>query len=74
MCSKKISLSNNSSGLVFNDKHFLCEDCCSEKTDEEINHWTKNIMQSGENGMPIALWLIHEQNKNKFLMTTKKME
>lgn len=26
-------------------------------------------MQSPNNGMPIALWLIHEQNKDKNLMT-----
>jgi len=31
-------------------------------------------MQSSENGMPIALWLIHEQNKEKTMMTVKKIK
>lgn len=29
-------------------------------------------MQSSNNGMPIGLWLIHEENKNKTMMTVKK--
>jgi hypothetical protein len=29
-------------------------------------------MQSPNSGMPIALWLIHEQNKDKTMMTFKK--
>ena len=72
ICSKKISLSENPSGLVFNDEHFICEDCCSDHSEEEISIWTKNVMQNPENGMPIALWLIHEQNKDKHLMISIK--
>jgi hypothetical protein len=29
-------------------------------------------MQPTYNGMPIGLWLIQEQNKNKTMMTVKK--
>jgi len=73
ICSKKISLSKNQSGLVFQDEFFICEKCCSDHSEEEITKWTKNIMQNPENGMPIALWLIHEQNKDKpMLLSIKK--
>ena len=29
-------------------------------------------MQNPFNGMPIGLWLIHEQNKDKTMMTVKR--
>jgi hypothetical protein len=29
-------------------------------------------MQDTIDGMPIALWLIHEENKDKTMMTVKK--
>jgi len=72
ICSQEISLDENPSGLVFNDEHFVCEDCCTNHSGEDIMNWTRSIMQSPESGMPIALWLIHEQNKDKPLMSTKK--
>ena len=41
-------------------------------SDEAIERWTKTVMQSSQNGMPIALWLIHEQNKGKTMMSSEK--
>jgi hypothetical protein len=29
-------------------------------------------MQSPVDGMPIALWLVHEQNKDKTMMSARK--
>ena len=72
ICSRKILLSKNHSGLVFNDEHFVCEDCCTDHSEEDMMSWTKSNMQSPQNGMPIALWLIHEQNKDKPMMSSKK--
>lgn len=72
LCSRKISLSENLSGLVFNDEHFLCEECCNNSSEENLMNWTKTIMQNPDNGMPIALWLIHEQNKNKTMMSGRR--
>ena len=71
-CSRKISLNENLYGLVFNDEIFLCEDCCNKHSDKDLINWTRTIMQSPQNGMPIALWLIHEQNKNKIIMSGSK--
>jgi len=50
----------------------LCEDCCSNHSEEDLSNWTKTVMQDPQNGMPIALWLIHEQNKDKTMMTLGK--
>jgi len=72
ICSRKFSLYENQSGLVFVDKHFVCEECCDKHSNKEIFRLTKTIMQSSSNGMPIGLWLIHEQNKNKTMMTLNK--
>ncbi len=66
------SLSQNPSGLVFLDQHFVCEDCSDTKSKEKMTKLSKTIMQSPDNGMPIALWLIHEQNKDKTMMTFDK--
>lgn len=72
ICSRKFLLNENLSGLVFIDKHFICEQCCDKHSNEEISLLTKTIMQSSNTGMPIDLWLIHEENKNKTMMTVKR--
>ena len=72
ICSRKISLHENPSGLVFKDNMFVCEDCTKKHSHEEIKEFTKTTMQDQFNGMPIGLWLIHEQNKDKVMMTVKK--
>ena len=72
VCSKKISLDNNPLGLVFNDKLFVCEDCVDKHSTEELTKLTHSSMQSRDNGMPIAIWLIHEQNKDKELMSLRE--
>mgnify|MGYP002400864767 CR=1 FL=1 len=72
MCNRKITLNENLSGVVFKDEHFLCEDCSNRKSEEDIFRLTKTIMQDPDQGMPIALWLIHEQNKEKDMMARRK--
>jgi len=72
ICSRKFTLNQNLSGLVFSDEHFVCEECSATRNKEQLTKLTKTIMQSPHNGMPIALWLIHEQNKDKTMMTFKK--
>ena len=73
ICSKKISLSEQPFGLVFEDEHFICEDCCNQHSEEEMMNWSKSIMKSPtKEGMPIALWLIHEQNKDKTMMSARR--
>jgi hypothetical protein len=73
ICSRKISLSEHPLGLVFEDNVFICEECCDNHSREELTgKLNKTVMQPTINGMPIAVWLIHEQNKDKTMMTVKK--
>ena len=72
LCNRKIVLDEHPAGLVFADKHFLCEDCSTKHSKDDLIMWTKSIMHSPQTGMPIALWLIHEQNKDKTIMTSMK--
>jgi len=72
ICSRKMSLDEHPLGLVFKDEHFVCENCNDKHSKEELSKLSKTIMQSSNNGMPIAIWLIHEQNKEKTMMTVKK--
>ena len=72
LCNRKISLYQNLSGFVFNDEHFLCEDCCNSNSQNVIENWTNSIMQKHSEVMPIALWIIQEQNKGKTIMSRKQ--
>lgn len=71
VCNKKMLLADHPLGLVFKDEHFICEKCSDKHSKDELSKLNKTVMQSPDNGMPIALWLIHEQNKNKTMMTVK---
>ncbi len=72
ICSKKINLHDHPLGLVFEDQVFVCQDCSMKHPHKEISKLSKTIMQGPQNGMPIALWIIHEQNRDKQMMTVKK--
>ena len=74
LCHRDITLKTNLSGLVYDDKFFLCEDCNENHSHEEINTWKETVMKNPTSGMPISLWLIHEQNKNKTFMTKTSMK
>jgi hypothetical protein len=71
VCSRKISLKENPYGLVFRDEFFVCEKCVDKNPEKKISKLSKTTMQSPDNGMPIALWLVHEQNKDKTMMTVR---
>lgn len=72
ICQNKFHLHNHQSGLVFNDKIFVCEECSKNTSENDIMDWSRSIMQNPGCGMPIALWLIHEQNKDKPLFSKRK--
>jgi hypothetical protein len=73
LCNQDIILKTNLSGFVFDDKHFLCEHCHDNHSTEELDNWVKTKMKDPKKGMPISLWIIHEQNKDKsFMIRTLK--
>jgi len=65
MCKNKFHLQEHQSGLVFDDKFFICEDCRTNTPEPEIMEWSQSTMRSSASAMPISLWLIQEQNKDK---------
>ena len=72
MCKNKFHPHDHQSGFVFDDQIFLCETCSSNMSQDDIQTWTRSVMQSPENGMPIGLWLIHEHNKDKPIFSQRK--
>ena len=72
VCKTEIDLNEHLSGLVFEDNIFVCSDCCSDPSDHLKNEWSESIMRKSGNGMPISLWLIHEQNKGKPMLSKTK--
>ena len=71
-CQTKFHLHEHRSGLVFDDKVFICEQCSKNTPDDDMMEWSRSIMQEPDCGMPIALWLIQEQNKDKPLFSKHK--
>lgn len=65
LCKNKFHLQEHQSGLVIDDRFFICDDCRSQKAEKEIIEWSQSIMHASGTAMPIALWLIQEENKNK---------
>lgn len=72
VCKTEIDLNDHQSGLVFEDKIFVCEDCCNSTSEHDMTEWSQSIMQKSGTGMPIGLWLIHEQNKDKPMLSRTK--
>jgi hypothetical protein len=72
ICEKDFNLLHNRLGLVIDEHHFICESCNKELTDDDREHLPVSVMQSDIKEMPIALWLIQEQNKDKPFMSCKR--
>lgn len=69
LCKNKMDLSHNQQGLVFEDRIFICEDCCKHTSENVLTEWSQSVMHVNTSGMPICLWLIHEENKGRPLFT-----
>ncbi|MEF8848110.1 MAG: hypothetical protein V5A68_03150 [Candidatus Thermoplasmatota archaeon] len=71
ICGKKFHLKENPSGLVFDDEIFVCETCSSKHDNRDIVDSFDDDMSSTLTGMPISIWLIHHQNRDKDFMSLK---
>ncbi|MCX6664800.1 MAG: hypothetical protein NT038_01880 [Euryarchaeota archaeon] len=71
-CKHIIDLNEHKSGLVFEDKMFICEPCSNHTPEQEIKELSQSVMHRSGTGIPIALWLVHEQNKDKRMFSKKK--
>ena len=72
MCKTRFHLHEHEQGLVFGDKFFICQDCSENTSKEDLLNWTQTIMRTRKTGMPIALWLLHEENKDKLIFSKTK--
>ncbi len=72
VCKTEIDLNDHQSGLVFEDNIFVCVDCCDSTSEHDMTEWSQSIMKTPGTGMPIGLWLIHEQNKDKPMLSRTK--
>ncbi len=72
ICEQDFNLKANRRGLVIDDHHFICESCNIHLTESDCQHLSTSVMHSEVKEMPIALWLIQEQNKDKPFMSVKR--
>jgi hypothetical protein len=72
MCKQKFLPQDHQCGLVFEDKFFICEGCRTNASEQELIDWSQTTMRTSASAMPISLWLIQEQNKNKQPFSKRK--
>ena len=71
-CHTTFSPVEHGQGVVIDNNIFICEDSHQKNTDERSFEEFSSSKQIINNEMPIALWLIKEQNKGKSFMSRKK--
>lgn len=57
ICNDEVELSSNLNGLVINDQHFICADCCVNTGKLELTRFVKKKSQGSMNIRPIMRWL-----------------
>ena len=73
ICKNEIDVNEEQGGLVFDDQWFVCEHCVGHTPEEKIRDWSSKMAGSPGCGMPIALWLIQENNKDKPMFSKKRI-
>ncbi len=72
VCNQQFHLDENRSGIVVDEDHFVCETCTKKLHHEEIPP-PCSMMSDEKKMMPIALWMIKEENKDKQFMSVKRL-
>jgi hypothetical protein len=70
VCNKHFLPEEHRLGIVVGDHHFVCEPCAKKMENDPVS--VHSIMIDVTKEMPIALWLINEENKDKPFMSVKK--
>jgi len=71
ICNKNFHPIENRSGIVLDEDSFVCEKC-AKKIQSDDDYLCHSVMADTSKSMPIALWLIKEENKDKHFMSVKK--
>lgn len=63
-CENIFSLKEHSTGLVLNDEHFICTNCCQNNDINKIKTWA--IVKSDElpKLRPIHIWMLEQESKD----------
>lgn len=73
VCNRDFELEDNKLGIVLDDELFVCEECHNHMDENEKQSlFDSTVMHAPRKEMPIALWLIQEQNKDKPFMSIKR--
>jgi hypothetical protein len=65
ICSNRMILGKNLSGLVINDHFFACESCCKSISKTDLMDWTKSRMQHPGRVRSIGIWVTEQITKNR---------
>jgi hypothetical protein len=71
-CHNTFSPNEHGQGIVINDQFFICENCSHQDLKDLKFEEFDTSKQILDHEMPIALWLIKEQNKGKTFMSGRK--
>jgi len=64
ICGNDVIPEENLAGLAILGRHFVCERCCQEVSEDTLNSWTESKMTKPGDVKPIALWLMEQKNKS----------
>jgi len=70
ICNKHFHPEEHRLGMVVDDRHFVCESCTKKIEDDPVS--AHSIMVNVGKEMPIAIWLINQENKDKHFMSMKR--
>lgn len=62
MCNNEMELNSNQNGLVINDTHFICANCCINTGKLELIRFVKEKGQGSNNLRSIMKWLWEKNN------------
>lgn len=66
-CKKEIFFDENLSGLVIFNKFFVCEECCTNTTNNDLSYWAEMKNAKLTDIKPIALWQMEEKHKTRLI-------
>ena len=66
ICEQEFDFEKNLSGLVIQDS-FICEKCCQNASNNNLNIWTKSKSTNPIDVKPIALWLMNNTNRKNLI-------
>lgn len=61
MCNNEVELQKHPDGLIVNDEHIICQNCCINTEKELLTNFIKEKSMGSNKVRPIMLWLFEKQ-------------